>query len=173
MPLPIATLTAMALSCAPAVAPETIAAIAEQESHGNPLAINDNATHEALFPETEQDFLHQAIARLRAGHRLALGLMQISTGNFNWLDLTLEDVADPCKSMAAGAAVLTSLSRYNSGSPALALGYGQKVYAIEHHLRARVSAQTRPAKEQPVADWNVFPDGAQAKADFITEGEQK
>jgi type IV secretion system protein VirB1 len=49
MPLPIAALTAMALSCAPAVAPETIAAIAEQESRGNPLAINDNATREALF----------------------------------------------------------------------------------------------------------------------------
>jgi type IV secretion system protein VirB1 len=48
--LPLATLTFLAASCAPQVAAETIAAIAQTESGRDPLAIHDNSTRESHHP---------------------------------------------------------------------------------------------------------------------------
>ena len=48
--LPLATLAFLAASCAPQVAAETIAAIAQTESGRDPLAIHDNSTRESHHP---------------------------------------------------------------------------------------------------------------------------
>jgi len=44
-----------------------------------------------------------------------VGISQINTSNFHWLGLTWETALDPCRNIAAGAAVL--LARYNGSPP--------------------------------------------------------
>lgn len=44
-----------------------------------------------------------------------VGLAQVNSANFGWLGLTMETALDPCRNIAAGAAVL--LARYNGSPP--------------------------------------------------------
>jgi hypothetical protein len=44
-----------------------------------------------------------------------VGIAQINTSNFGWLGLTWETALDPCRNIAAGAAVL--LAHYNGSPP--------------------------------------------------------
>ena len=118
MILPLAVIVQLATACAPQVAPETLAAIAQTESTRDPLAIRDNTTHLSHRPRDKDEAVAIARNLISEGHNLDLGLMQINRGNFAWLGLTLEAAFDPCRSIAAGAAVLTQISRYNTGSPA-------------------------------------------------------
>lgn len=93
------TLTAQALlafiaahNCvSPSLAPVMVG-IAAHESHLDPLAIHKNAN--GTFD---------------------VGLTQVNTSNFGWLGLTMESALDPCRNIAAGAAVL--LARYNGSPP--------------------------------------------------------
>jgi len=124
------------LACAPGVAPQTIQAIVEVESRGNPLAIHVNG---GRLPRPALDALDAAkLARaaIAAGHSVDLGLMQVNSANLPRLGYTAEQMFDPCTNIAAGAAILTAeyrraaarhgpgqtalhaaLSAYNTGSP--------------------------------------------------------
>ncbi len=70
------------------------------------------------------------------------GLMQVNSANFVWLGLTPVTALDPCVSIRAGAAVLTHLSAYNTGSLSLGItnGYVQKVVAAIDNVRSVPSA---------------------------------
>lgn len=65
--------------------------------------------------------------------------MQINSANFGWLGLTMMDALDPCRSIAAGAEVLTAYSRYNTGSPTRGIknGYAASVQAVSIGRMAR------------------------------------
>lgn len=130
-----AAILGLAAQCAPDVAPETIAAIVQTESHGYELAINVNGLGRNVAQPTT---LAQAISISRAyvakGYSVDLGLGQINSRNMKALGLSWETVFDPCTNIAAAGAVLAgnyrqvrhglhpqralriALSMYNTGS---------------------------------------------------------
>jgi type IV secretion system protein VirB1 len=123
------------LGCALGVAPQTIQAIVEVESRGNPLAIHVNGGRLPRPALDADDAAKLAQAAIAAGHSVDLGLMQINSTNLPRLGWTVEQMFDPCTNIAAGAAILTAdyqraairhgpgqtalraaLSAYNTGS---------------------------------------------------------
>jgi type IV secretion system protein VirB1 len=153
-PISEASFDQLATSCAPGVAIPTLRAVAAVESHFHPLAVRDNTTHESLAPSSLTAATALVKGRLKLSHSIDIGLMQINSGNLASLRMGVEDAFDPCQSLdaahrilqtafAAGsseterqAAILITLSRYNTGKTlaGIANGYANQV----------ISAQSEP-----------------------------
>jgi type IV secretion system protein VirB1 len=138
-----------AAACAPSVHVDTLAAIARTESRFQVHAINDNTTKRTYRPANRAEAIATASALRDRGHSLDLGLMQINTVNLGRLGMSVAEVFEPCRNIAAGAQVLSAfyrrqppaadpqatlrraLSGYNTGSPTrgLANGYVGRVLA--------------------------------------------
>ena len=157
MILPLAVVTTLALTCAPQVAPATLAAIAQNESALDPLAVGDNTAHHSYHPATKPEAVALATQLAAEGHDLDLGLMQINQRNFEWLGLTADDAFEPCPSLAAGAAVLTALSRYNTGksSSPVGMAYARRVLS---QGKGEEIQQQPPAEPTLEANWRMFDD---------------
>lgn len=162
MILELAALLGLAATCAPGVAPETIAAVARAESGFDTLAINVNGPGGGRVRAISTA---EAVARVRtliaAGRSVDLGLMQVNSRNLDWLDLSVEDAFDPCRSVAAGARVLTAFSGYNTGSPSrgFANGYVARVRAAGAANGAVPAAPPSPAPQPAAAcvpAWDVW-----------------
>lgn len=129
-----AAILALASQCAPSVAPETVLAIVQTESSGDPFALNVNGGRQPARQNNAADAAVTAQRFVAAGYSVDLGLGQINSRNMRWLGLTWETVFDPCTNVAALARVLTTnynavragrdpqtalrvaLSMYNTGS---------------------------------------------------------
>jgi type IV secretion system protein VirB1 len=129
-----AAILALASQCAPSVAPETVLAIIQTESSGDPFALNVNGGKQPARQTSAADAAATARRYVAAGYSVDLGLGQINSRNMRWLGLTWETVFDPCTNVAALAHVLTAnynavkagrdpqsalrvaLSMYNTGS---------------------------------------------------------
>ena len=107
-----AAILALASQCAPNVAPETVLAIIQTESSGEPFALNVNGGRQPARQTTAADAAATARRYVAAGYSVDLGLGQINSRNMRWLGLTWETVFDPCTNVAALARVLTT--NYNS-----------------------------------------------------------
>jgi len=117
----------MMQACAPSVAPATLAAIIQVESGGNPWALGVNAPHHRMI-RTRAHSLPEA-ARLahyymHLGYSVDLGLMQINSNNLKGLNLSVEEVLDPCHNLQAGSWILAhgymrAAKRYGEGQVAL------------------------------------------------------
>ena len=185
MTLPLAEALALALQCAPAVAPETLLSIVQVESGFRPLAIGVNGK-----PRVNVEVRNAAEAAARAkaliadGRSVDLGLAQINSKNLDWLGLTVEAAFEPCTNLAAAARVLQAgyepkaelsdeqpalrraLSRYNTGDAQRGFtnGYVGKVVAVAADLVPALRAAP-PASQiagigrssaRPRPDWDVF-----------------
>ncbi|MBK1976172.1 lytic transglycosylase domain-containing protein [Brevundimonas diminuta] len=137
MPIPLSEALALAMQCAPAIAPETMMAIVQVESRFNPLAIGVNGRPRVtVTARTPGEAAARASALIAAGRSVDLGLAQINSSNLEWLGLSVEAAFDPCLNLAAAqrvfqdgyaragpgrtseqAALLTALSYYNTGHP--------------------------------------------------------
>lgn len=96
-------------TCAPDVAPRTMAAIVQVESASNPYAIGINGGARLLRqPRTRNEAISTARQLLAQGRNIDMGLGQINSGNMRWLSLSIEDAFDPCKNLAAASRVLTT-----------------------------------------------------------------
>ena len=129
-----AAILALASQCAPSVAPETVLAIIQTESNGDPFALTVNGGRQPARQGSAVDAAATARRFVAAGYSVDLGLGQINSRNMRWLGLTWETVFDPCTNVAALARVLTAnynavkagrdpqtalrvaLSMYNTGS---------------------------------------------------------
>lgn len=107
-----AAILALASQCAPTVAPETVLAIIQTESSGEPFALNVNGGKQPARKTSAADAAATARRYVAAGYSVDLGLGQINSRNMRWLGLTWETVFDPCTNVAALARVLTT--NYNS-----------------------------------------------------------
>lgn len=107
-----AAILALASQCAPSVAPETVLAIVQTESNGDPFALNVNGGRQPARQSSAADAAATAQRYVAAGYSVDLGLGQINSRNMRWLGLTWESVFDPCTNVAALARVLTT--NYNS-----------------------------------------------------------
>ena len=159
-----------------------MAAVAQTESQLDPLAIGDNTAHRSYRPQTKAEAVAVAQRLMAERHDLDVGLMQINQRNFGWLRLTLEDAFDPCRSIVAGATVLTAFSRYNTGTPTagFANGYVARVVSAASGVELpRAQTKSTPNTEDPpqgsgVNAWNVFPDeAADAQPDFLVSSAER
>jgi type IV secretion system protein VirB1 len=128
--------------CAPDVHPVTISAIVQQESGGNPLALNDNTSKRIYSPKTIAEAAAIARKLILDGHSVDIGLAQINSKNLPRLNLTVEQVLDPCTNLQASQAILKegwrrsggdlamTFSAYNTGKIDSAIGqnYAAKVF---------------------------------------------
>lgn len=132
----------IAAACAPSVDAHMLTGLVLHESGGHAFAIHDNTTGKSLVPPAKAAAISTAQALIAQGHSIDVGLAQINSGNFAWLGLDVAAAFDPCRSIAAGAEVLTAYSRYNTGSPTrgVANGYAQSVVAAVHAVKGTTPA---------------------------------
>jgi type IV secretion system protein VirB1 len=151
----------VAQQCAPHVSAATMAAIVRAESSFNPFAIG--VVHGRLVRQPSS--VAEAVATVRAleagGWNFSVGLAQVNRSNWTAYGLTERSAFEPCRNLAAGAAILqdcysaalrlhpetqaalrASLSCYATGnfSSGYRTGYVQGV--VEH-----AAAQTSSASE--------------------------
>lgn len=160
------------LACASEVAPQTLQAIIQVESRGNPLALNVNKL--PTKPPRAATLLEAAATArfyISKGYSVDLGLMQVNSRNLAKLGLSVEQVLEPCTNIRAGAAILTpsyqaaarihgegqtallaALSAYNTGTftRGFSNGYVGRYFASGPAFSP--TQQTRKAPAQPVAD---------------------
>jgi type IV secretion system protein VirB1 len=183
----------VAMQCAPAAAPQTIAAIAEVESGFDSLAIGVNGPRSVRIRPTSATQASAIAERLIAqGASVDLGLAQINSKNLASLGVTAADLFDPCRNLAASAEVLSAgfaralaaprpgeaplsaaLSYYNTGDAERGLtnGYVAKVSAAS----ARIAGLSQPGARQPSlggaisapAAWDVFGHSGATLASFV------
>jgi type IV secretion system protein VirB1 len=110
-----AAILTLASQCAPSVAPETVLAIIQTESSGEPFALNVNGGRQPAPQNSAADAAATARRFIAAGYSVDLGLGQINSRNMRWLGLTWETVFDPCTNVAALARVLTT--NYHAAKP--------------------------------------------------------
>jgi type IV secretion system protein VirB1 len=149
MPLVAMTLAAVAQMCAPRVAPRTTLAVMQVESSGRPWTINDNDAGRAYYEATKADAVRLAGSLLSAGHNIDMGLMQVNSSHLPELQLSLDQLFDPCVNVAVGSTILTrayrtAASRYGPGEVALA-------HAFEVYNSGRVNGAPKYAHDV----WNA------------------
>ena len=165
-----AALFALALQCAPTVAPETVLAIIHTESRGYPFALNVNGGRQPARQTTAVNAAATARRFVAAGYSVDLGLGQINSRNMRWLGLTWETVFDPCTNIAALGRVLTqnynsvkagrdpqralriALSMYNTGSQSRGFRNGYVAKVIGNAGIADRQVSYTSTASQPIAD---------------------
>jgi len=151
--LTIGAVLVLATTCAPGVDPNLLAGIAKHESGLDPAVVHQNANG-------TRDW----------------GLMQINDANFGWLGLTEKSSLDPCLSVRAAAAVLTGLSRYNTGSATRGFGNGyvRRVTALAQAVRVTAGVPAPPLPH-PMAGTDLFSKPARTGGDlvFVTVTDRK
>jgi type IV secretion system protein VirB1 len=132
--------------CGPAVAPSTTRAIIQVESGGDALAIGDNNLRKSFAPKTRHEAISLATQLISQGHSVDLGLMQINSSHLGPMQLSLDDVFDPCRNVQTGTAILSdfyrkypnqnpdltlfnALSAYNTGRAWRGAGYVNRILA--------------------------------------------
>ncbi|AXQ50966.1 conjugal transfer protein (plasmid) [Stenotrophomonas rhizophila] len=141
-------LITLVLVCAPFVSSNTMLAVIQQESQGNPWAIGVNSGQSYRKAKNYEDAVAESKRLIASGANIDMGLMQINSKTMVNLGLTVEQVFDPCTNTYAGGVVLTrnyvraskthnsdqaallaALSAYNTGnfSKGFTNGYVEKV----------------------------------------------
>ncbi|MCA8024760.1 lytic transglycosylase domain-containing protein [Burkholderia cepacia] len=96
----------LAHDCAPQIAPATMAAIVRTESGFNPYAIG--IVHGQLRRQPSN--MAEAVATVHeleaGGWNFSVGLAQVNRANWPTFGLTAENAFEPCRNLAAGAAIL-------------------------------------------------------------------
>lgn len=125
-----ANILAIAMACAPNVAPSTIQNIVVVESRGNELAIGVNGDRLERQPSSHAEAVSWARWLVAHGFNIDAGMMQLNVRNWSRFGITPENVFEPCRNVNAGGQVLTE----NYIRAAKQYGPGQKA------LRAAISA---------------------------------
>ena len=129
MPLDFLTL---AQQCAPQISPITMAALVRTESGFNPYAIGVVNARLVRQPSNEPEAIATARALAADGWRFSAGLAQVSRANWPRYGLTEHNAFDPCRNLAAGAAILEGcfkLARRVHAEPQAALRDSLSCYA--------------------------------------------
>ncbi len=153
---------ALAMACAPNVAPATLRAMATVESSFNPHAIGVVKGRLSRQPKNLPEAISTAMALRQQGMTFSAGLVQIYVKNWQAYNLDHESVFDPCSNLRAAAGILTdcyrragarksdiqvalrdALSCYysNNFTTGYSHGYVQKVVAAALSTRATQPAQ--------------------------------
>lgn len=97
---------ALAQQCAPAVHPQTMAAVAHVESGFNPLAIGVVGGRLERQPSNKAEAVATAKALADAGYNFSVGVGQVNRYNLPKYGLDYETAFEPCANLRAGASIL-------------------------------------------------------------------
>lgn len=100
-------LLTLVLVCAPFVSSNTMIAVLQHESAGNPWALGVNGSQRFERPKNYQSAVAEAKRLIASGASIDMGLMQINNRTMVNLGLTVEQTYDPCTNVYAGGVVLT------------------------------------------------------------------
>lgn len=193
---------ALAMQCAPSVHPDTVLDIARVESGFNPYAIAeiipkserqpDKPNVISYHPKTDADAIRLINQIEQKKRRYSVGLMQITSTNFNHYRVTARDLLVPCTNLTVFEKIITdcyqrggslkkALSCYYSGNFSTGqqsevafsnTSYVQRIgYAVPSTRQDKANKETLPMQE-PVsfAAWDVlreFPGKATSKPSSI------
>jgi len=96
----------LAQQCAPQVSLVTMAAIVRTESGFNPYAIGVVRGRLARQPASLDEAVATAHALAAGGWNFSVGLAQVNRANWHTYRLNERSAFDPCRNLAAGAAIL-------------------------------------------------------------------
>jgi type IV secretion system protein VirB1 len=118
----MADLATLILQCAIAVHPQTVLAVVQAESHGNPFALNTQVA--SYYPASREEAATRLDEALRAGMSTDIGLMQINSQWLPQLRIPAEALLDPCTNIRVGTAILSrnyarTWAKYHAQKPAL------------------------------------------------------
>jgi len=117
----------LAQQCAPQISLSTMAAIVRTESDFNPYAIGVVRGRLVRQPASEAEAIATARALERGGWKFSVGLAQVNHANWSAYGLSEQGAFDPCRNLAAGAAIL------------------QGCFELARQAHARVLVDTQPA----------------------------
>jgi type IV secretion system protein VirB1 len=123
--------TSSPLQCAPDIGKNTLGAIIHTESGGQPWVIGNNTMKRSYHYDNYDRTVIAAKAFIAAGHNIDIGLMQINSTNLKRLNLTPEQVVEPCTNIQAGSSILKqfySKALRHTSDPQLALRYALSAY---------------------------------------------
>jgi hypothetical protein len=145
------------------------------------------------MPRSASSAFSIAEAQIKRGHSVDLGLMQINSANLAALGMTVQDAFDVCRSLAASdrilssafaagsseaerqAALLISLSKYNTGQPlaGIANGYANRVIAVQS--AAPDDDYSRRNSRGTLPQWDIWGASGAGSASWIvsTDGSLK
>jgi transglycosylase-like protein with SLT domain len=167
-------LSLLVRQCARFSDPSVLQSVARIESHLNPLALLNDTKHISIAPSSIAAGVEQAKQWISQGYSVDIGLMQINSGNLSALGMTVEDALDPCRSLEAGASILSAayargasvadrqaalliaLSRYNTGHPLTGVvnGYANQVISAQSTaLAGNWALQRAPNK---LLQWDIW-----------------
>lgn len=152
---------ALMAMCAADVHPQTMHAVISHESLENPYAIGINDGERLARQPTSFEEAVEIAEQLDAdGRSWDGGIAQISNANLDWLGYSIEDVFDPCKSLAGGALILEECygrasQRYDEEEQALRAALscyntGNFQRGIENGYVEKVMGHVRPISEYRV-----------------------
>ena len=171
-PLTKAAFDELASRCAPDVKVSTLSAVAKAESHFEPWALRDNNSHQTWNAKSLLVAEQLAGDRLRLGHSVDLGLMQINSKNLPLLGMGISDAFDACDSLRAGdhilhtaliagssetereAALLIEFSRYNTGKSLAGIVNGYANEVISAHSELSVDEELSPSMQSTT--WDIW-----------------
>jgi type IV secretion system protein VirB1 len=96
----------LAASCGPGVDPVTTAAIVKLESGYEPLVIRDNTLSLTLRPTSREAAGATVRELVKRGHKLAIGLMQVTTPWTDRLRVHPVELLDACTNVRIGTWIL-------------------------------------------------------------------
>lgn len=144
------TIAQLIAACSVNTHPDTVRAVIQVESRGNPLAIGVNGPLKLRRARDAADAAQLARYAIGQGYSVDMGLMQVNSRNLAKVGLTPETVFDACANITAGTMILSgnysravvvhgegqpalraSLSAYNTGSMSRGFrnGYVARYYA--------------------------------------------
>lgn len=100
-------LLTLVVLCAPFVSSNTMMAVLQHESAGNPWALGVNDSRRFQKPISYESAVAEAKRLIANGASVDMGLMQINNRTMVRLGLTVEQTFDPCTNIYAGGIVLT------------------------------------------------------------------
>lgn len=104
-------------TCAPAVSPVLMQALARAESAWNPLAIGmDSAQGSVKQPTTLAEAVSTAKSLVAAGRKFSVGLAQVHVSNVTLYGMTWEQAFDACQNLAVGQKILWNFYHRASAS---------------------------------------------------------
>ena len=150
-------------------------AIVQQESSFNPLAINVNKAAQVKKPKSYGEAVYQAKDLIAKGYNIDMGLGQINSSNLKWLNLSIEQVFDPCINLKAlktvylscynragdsgiGTRIQRAFSCYNTGNivNGFSNGYVNKVTNHLNNYIARNSGINRKSLPRNSEDLAIY-----------------
>jgi len=100
-------LITLVMVCSPFVSSNTMMAVIQHESRGNPWAIGVNGSQRFKKTNNYLEAVIESKRLIASGANIDMGLMQINSKTMVNLGLSVEQTFDPCTNVYAGGVVLT------------------------------------------------------------------